>query len=78
MAPSTPFLDSTIMFSSTSEFEKALKNELFLCHKNMKLSFTELLRMTVADRKTYITLHNREVEKEKKQMENTRRNAKRR
>jgi len=66
------------MFSSTSEYEKTLKNELYLCHRHMKISFTELLRMPVADRKTYISIHNREVDKEKRQMEEARRNARKR
>ena len=64
VARSKPFLDSTILFSLTSNFEKVLKHELWLCHKNMDLSMEELYNMTVADRKTYIVIHNKEVEKE--------------
>lgn len=64
-ARSTRFLDSTILFSSTSSFERALKKELWLCHKNMELSMDDILKMTVADRKTYISVHNKEVEKER-------------
>ena len=67
------FLDSTILFSLTSNFEKALKNELWLCHKNMDLSMEEILNMSVADRKTYISIHNRLVEKEKEQLKMKRR-----
>jgi hypothetical protein len=54
-----------ILFSSTSSFERALKKELWLCHKNMELSMDDILKMTVADRKTYISVHNKEVEKER-------------
>lgn len=62
------FLDTTILFSLTSNFEKQLKNELWLCHKNMDLSMSEILNMSVADRKTYISIHNKLVEKEKTQL----------
>lgn len=64
VALSPPFLDSTILFSLTSDYEKNLKNELWLCHKNMNLTMNELYEMTVADRKTYIAIHNKETEKE--------------
>ncbi len=67
------FLDSTILFSLTTKFEKNLKNEIWLCHKNMNLSMDEILKMTVADRKTYISIHNRLVEKEKEQLKMKRR-----
>jgi hypothetical protein len=60
-----PFLESMILFSLTSNFEKKLKYELWLCHKNMQLSMDDVLKMTVADRKTYISIHNKLVEKEK-------------
>ena len=62
------FLDSTILFSSTSNFERALKKELWLCHKNMDLSMDDILKMTVADRKSFISIHNKEVEKEKEML----------
>jgi len=68
VAHSIRFLDTTILFSLTSNFEKSLKNELWLCHKNMELSMSEILNMSVADRKTYISIHNKLVEKEKEQM----------
>lgn len=67
------FLDSTILFSLTTKFEKNLKNEIWLCHKNMNLSMDEILNMSVADRKTYISIHNRLVEKEKEQLKMKRR-----
>ena len=70
----TPFLESMILFSLTSNFEKNLKHELWLCHKNMDLSMEDLYNMTVADRKSYITIHNKQVEKEKERLDNMRRN----
>ena len=60
-----PFLGSTILFSLTSNFEKNLKNELWLCHKHMDLSMEDLYNMPVNDRKRYILIHNNQVEKEK-------------
>ena len=73
VARSLPFLESMILFSLTSNFEKKLKYELWLCHKNMNLSMEDLYNMTVADRKTYISIHNIQVEKEKERLENMRR-----
>lgn len=69
----TPFLESMILFSLTSNFEKNLKQELWLCHKNMELSMEDLYKMTVADRKSYIVIHNKQVEKEKERLESMRR-----
>ena len=69
-----PFLESKILFSLTSNFEKNLRYELWLCHKNMDLTMEDLYNMTVADRKTYIMIHNKQVEKEKEKIENMRRN----
>lgn len=69
-----PFLESKILFSLTSNFEKNLRHELWLCHKNMNLTMEDLYNMTVADRKTYIMIHNKQVEKEKEKIENMRRN----
>lgn len=68
-----PFLGSTILFSLTSDFEKNLKHELWLCHKHMNLSMEELYNMPVSDRKNYILIHNKEVEKEKERLESIRR-----
>ena len=70
-----PFLESTILFSlmSNSNFEKNLKRELWLCHKHMNLSMEELYNMTVSDRKNYIIIHNKDVEKEKERLESMRR-----
>ena len=69
MAHLTPFLESKTLFLLTTEFEKALKKEIWLCHKNMKLPLTEIYNMTVMDRRTFISIHNKETEKEKKQIE---------
>lgn len=64
-----PFLGSTILFSLTSNFEKNLKNELWLCHKHMDLSMEDLYNMSVNDRKRYILIHNNQVEKEKERLD---------
>jgi len=69
----TPFLESKILFSLTSNFDKNLKYELWLCHKNMELNMQDLYNMTVADRKAYITIHNKQVAKEKERLESMRR-----
>lgn len=69
----SPFLGSTILFSLTSSFEKNLKNELWLCHKHMNLSMEELYNMSVSDRKSYIIIHNKQVENEKERLESMRR-----
>ena len=61
VARSIPFLESMILFSITSNFEKQLKQELWLCHKNMDLSMEELNNMTVADRRNYIAIHNKQT-----------------
>ena len=73
VARSLSFLESLILFSLTFNFEKELKHELLLCHKNMNLSMEDLYNMTVADRKTYIAIHNKQVEKEKERLESMRR-----
>ena len=65
----SPFLGSTILFSLTSNFEKNLKNELWLCHKHMNLSMEDLYNMPVNDRKRYIFIHNKQVEKEKERLD---------
>ena len=68
-----PFLDSTMLFLLTSNFEKTLRQELWLCHKHMNLSMEDLYNMTVADRKSYIIIHNHQVEQEKQRLEKIRR-----
>ena len=57
------------MFSLTTDYERQLKKELFMCHKNMNYSMEDLLRMTVSDRRSFIILHNTEVERENKEIE---------
>ena len=72
VALSQPFLDSTTMFSLilSPNFEKNLKTELWLCHKNMNLSMEDIYNMTVMDRKNYRAIHNKEVEKENERLKN--------
>lgn len=70
MALSRPFLNGTIMFSSISpDFEKNLKEELFGCFKYIKIPFRELEHMPTRDRKAYIHMHNKAVNKEKEEYE---------
>lgn len=76
VARSQPFLESTILFSSTSDFAKNLKTELWLCHMNMKLTMEDLYNMTVADRKDYIAIHNRQMEKERERFNKMRQKRK--
>ena len=62
-----PFLDSTILFSLIyKNYEKDLKKEIWLCHKYMGLSLTEIYNMPIQDRKFYIVTHNKQVDAEKK------------
>lgn len=49
-------------------YEKNLKQELWMCHKHMNLSMNEIYEMTIRDRKFYIQTHNKVVEKEVEQM----------
>ena len=49
-------------------YEKNLKQELWMCHKNMDLTMDEIYEMTIRDRKYYIQTHNKAVEKEVEQM----------
>ena len=46
-----------------------MKKELFLVHKHLKMSMSDILKMTVQDRKTFISLHNIEVEREKREFD---------
>ena len=58
------------MFSSISpNYEANLKEELFGCFKYIKIPFSELEKMPIRDRKAYIMLHNKAVEKEKEEYE---------
>lgn len=50
------------------DYEKNLKQELWMCHKNMDLTMEEIYQMTIRDRKFFIHTHNKAVEKETEQM----------
>ena len=67
-APSIRFLDLIILFSLTSDYERQLKKELWLCHKNMGLSMKELYNMPVRDRRYFISLHNKLMKEETEKM----------
>ena len=65
-ALSTPFLQPTILFSLIyKDYEKDLKNEIWLCHKYMKLSLSEVYDMPIQDRKFFIRTHNKQVQLER-------------
>jgi hypothetical protein len=57
------------MFSEIYDnYEKNLKQELWMCHKHMNLTMEEIYNMTIRDRKFYIITHNKAVAKEVEQM----------
>lgn len=63
------FLESTTLFSVMYDnYEKHLKEEIWCCHKNMGLSLNEIYNLPIQDRKMFIYLHNKEVEKLNEQM----------
>ena len=63
----TRFLQSTTLFSLMyKHYEKDFKKEIWMCHKYMNLSITEIFNMPIQDRKFYIHMHNKQVESEKK------------
>lgn len=69
VALSIPFLESMTLFSLIYDrYEKHLKNELWLCHKNMNLTMDEIYNMPINDRKFYIRLHNKSIEEMKNKM----------
>ena len=72
VARSQPFLDSMIMFSLilSPNYEKNFKTEIWLCHKNMNLSMEDIYNMTIIDRKNFIAIHNKEVEKDNERLKN--------
>ena len=51
-----------------NNYERDLKKELWLCHKNMGLSMTEIERMAIRDRKYFIREHNKQIEQEKQRL----------
>ena len=63
----TPFLPTMILFSSLND--PVYEKELYSCHKNMEISMTELLRMSVMERRSYIGVHNKLSEEEKKRLD---------
>ena len=67
-ALSVRFLDSTILFSSHINFERNTKKEIWLCHEHMNLSMDDIYKMPVADRKSFINIHNKEIEKQKEKL----------
>ena len=63
------FLQPTILFSLIyKDYEKDLKREIWLCHKYMKLSMTEIYNMPIQERKFYIIIHNKQVDTEKRSL----------
>lgn len=67
MAHLKPFLNGTILFSSISpDYERNLKEELYNCFKYVGIPFDILDKMTVRDRKFYISKHNGIVDEENK------------
>lgn len=68
-----PFLNSEMMFSLIyKNYEKDLKKELWLCHKHMDLSMSEIEKMPTRDRKYFILEHNKQIEIEKQQFKKKR------
>lgn len=55
--------------SYNPNFEKNLKEELYGCHKNMGFSMSELLNMPIFERHTFIKVHNKITEEEKKRID---------
>lgn len=75
VALSQRFLNSMTLFSLIYDnYERDLKREIWLCHKNMDLTISEIEKMPIQDRKYYISLHNKQVEKEKEQFKQHRKN----
>jgi hypothetical protein len=61
----TPFLVSEILFSlQYDNYERNLLEELWMVHKNMKVSLTEIYNMPTYMRRAYIQIHNKIVREE--------------
>lgn len=61
----TPFLVSEILFSlQYDNYERNLLEELWMVHKNMKVSLTEIYNMPTYMRRAYIQIHNKIVKEE--------------
>ena len=50
------------------DFEKDLKEELFLVHKYMKIPFREIYQMPVFERRIYRQIHNKVAQEEREAM----------
>ena len=60
-----PFLVSEILFSlQYDNYERNLLEELWMVHKNMKVSLTEIYNMPTYQRRAYIQIHNKIVKEE--------------
>lgn len=51
----------------SSEYEQNLKEEIFACHKYIGMSFDEIYKMPIRDRKFYIQQHNKLTDEENKE-----------
>lgn len=49
-------------------YETILKDELWKVHRYLKLHMDDIYNMTTADRKLYISIHNRLNEEEKEKL----------
>ena len=64
------FLESMSLFSVMyKDYEKHLKEEIWACHKHLELSLTEIYNLPIQDRKMFISLHNKEVERINKKLQ---------
>ena len=62
----THFLESMTLFSVMyKDYEKHLKEEIWSCHKHLEMSLHEVYNLPIQDRKMFIYLHNKEMEKMK-------------
>lgn len=65
VALSLPFLESKILFSLLYDnYEKNFMEEIWLVHKNMDLSITEIMKMPTYMRRSYIQIHNKIIHDE--------------
>ena len=63
------FFESMILFSVMyKDYEKHLKEEIWCCHKHMNMSLSEIYNLPIQDRKMFIYLHNKEIEKMNEKM----------
>jgi hypothetical protein len=65
VALSLPFLESKILFSLLYDsYEKNLMEELWMVHKHMDLSISEINKMPTYMRRSYIKIHNKIIHDE--------------